>query len=143
MLQHQCCRHTTELYLCPLLYCLACPLLYCLACSLLYCLACSLLYYLACSLLYCLACPLLYCLGCSGPPVQLAVLPLSVRSAYVQLLVASSRLQFVSKDKPLVFLYMRLRHRHILLLNYCLPVGAKHRVLEADELRSNESSRSE
>jgi hypothetical protein len=55
----------------------------------------------------------------------------------------SSRLQFISKDKFLVFLYIQLRHRHILLVYYCLPAGAKHRVREADELRSNESSQSE
>ena len=54
-----------------------------------------------------------------------------------------SRLQFISKDKPLVSLYIRLRHRHTLLLNHCLPAGAKHRVRVAGELRSNESSRSE
>ena len=53
----------------------------------------------------------------------------------------SSRLQFISKNKFLVFLYIQLRHRHILLVYYCLQAGAKHRVREADELRSNESSR--
>jgi hypothetical protein len=60
---------------------------------------------------------------------------------------SSSRLQFISKDKSLVFLYIRLRHRHILLLNHCLPAGAKQRelakrvvakqqVCEADKVRA-------
>ena len=61
-------------------------------------------------------------------------------AAYVDV---SSKLQLISKDKSLVFLYIRLRHRHILLLNDCLAAGANYLVREVDELPSNESSRSE
>ena len=69
-----------------------------------------------------------------------------------QIVVASSRLQFISKDMSLVFLYIRLRHQHILLLNYCLPAGAKYRVrvararetssCEAKNLRSRQGASS-
>ena len=59
---------------------------------------------------------------------------------------SSSRLQFISKDKSLVFSPFSLRHRHILLLNYCLPAGAKQRQLakrtscEATSLRSRQGA---
>ena len=53
--------------------------------------------------------------------------------------LGSSRLQFISKDKSLVFLYIQLRHRHILLVYDCLPAGAKHRVREATRAREASS----